>query len=59
MAGKQSKAQKAAAQIAEKVLGIETLEDRHSDRLDFYDLHVASIRQALVEAFEAGKATTK
>ena len=34
---------------------IETLETRNSDRLDFYDVSVWGIRQALVDAFEAGR----
>ena len=37
-----------------KQLGIETLERRQSDSLDFYDLAVWSVREALSEAFIAG-----
>jgi len=40
--------------IAQKKLGIETLEPRNSDRLDFHDLGVGSIREALETAFKAG-----
>lgn len=44
--------------IAEKHLGLETLEDRCSDGLDFHDLAVWSIRSALDAAFEAGRVST-
>lgn len=40
--------------IAQKHLGVETLERRYSDRLDFYDTGVWSIREALEAAFKAG-----
>ena len=40
--------------IAEKKLGIASLEIRNSDRLDFYELSVASIKDALETAFKAG-----
>lgn len=40
--------------IALKKLGIRTLEVKNSDRLDFHDLSVASIRDALEAAFSAG-----
>jgi hypothetical protein len=40
--------------IALKKLGIRTLETRNSDRLDFHDLSVASIKEALETAFSAG-----
>ncbi|MCC7408093.1 MAG: hypothetical protein IT442_08475 [Phycisphaeraceae bacterium] len=45
--------------IARDLLGIETLETRHSDRLDFHDLAVWQIRQALAAAFEAGQQTNR
>ena len=41
--------------IAKRVLGIPTLETRGSDRLDFHDVSVWGIRQALIDAFEAGR----
>ena len=41
--------------ISKKHLDIETLETRHSDRLDFHDVAVWGIREALQAAFEAGK----
>ena len=40
--------------IANKHLGIETLEPRNSDRLDFHDCAVWCIRDALEAAFRAG-----
>jgi len=41
-------------QIARSKLDIETLETRHSDRLDFHDVAVWRIRDALEAAFKAG-----
>ena len=35
--------------------GLETLETRNRDRLDFHDVAVWAIRDALEEAFEAGR----
>ena len=40
--------------IAQNKLGIETLETRKSDRLDFHDVAVWCIRDALEAAFKAG-----
>lgn len=40
--------------IAQKHLGIETLETRNADSLDFHDTAVWCIRQALEAAFKAG-----
>ncbi|MDD2879363.1 MAG: hypothetical protein PHQ58_02915 [Rhodoferax sp.] len=42
------------ALIAQKHLFIDTLETRHSDRLDFHDVAVWSVRDALEAAFKAG-----
>jgi hypothetical protein len=42
------------AEIAKKHLCIDTLNCQKSDRLDFHDLAVWSIEQALEAAFEAG-----
>ena len=36
-------------------LFIETMETRHSDRLDFHDVSVWGIKSALEAAFEAGR----
>lgn len=42
------------ALIAQKHLGIETLQTRNSDSLDFHDVAVWNVRQALEAAFKAG-----
>jgi len=47
-------AQAAVAEIARRHLRLDTLETRHSDGLDFHELAVWSIRDALMAAFEAG-----
>ena len=49
-----SKIETLLTQIALKHLGIETLETRHSDRLDFHDTAVWCIHDALEAAFKAG-----
>ena len=49
----------AIQKIAHDLLGIETLETRKSDSLDFHDLAVWSIREALEAAFEAGSQTSR
>ena len=41
-------------QIAQQHLDVETLETRRSDRLDFHDLAVWSIKAALAAAYQAG-----
>lgn len=43
-------------QIAADELGLETLDTRSSDDLDFTELAVWDIREALAQAYEAGKA---
>ncbi len=40
--------------IAQKHLGIETLQTRSSDRLDFHDTAVWCLKDALEAAFKAG-----
>lgn len=42
------------ALIAQKHLHIDTLETRNSDRLDFHDVSVWGVRDALEAAFKAG-----
>lgn len=42
--------------IAREELGLETLDARNSDRLDFHELAVWQIRKALLKAYEAGMA---
>lgn len=41
-------------EIARRKLGIQTLRVRNRDSLDFRDLHVGGIREALAEAYKAG-----
>lgn len=45
--------------IALDHLFIETLATRHSDRLDFHDVSVWSIKSALLAAYEAGRQAAK
>lgn len=45
--------------IAQRHLNIETLQVRSSDRLDFYDVPVWSMREALTEAYLAGAAAVE
>ena len=40
--------------IAKATLGLETLETRNSDGLDFHDLAVWTIKQAMQQAYSAG-----
>lgn len=49
----------AVAEIAATVLHIDTLETQHSDRLDFHDVAVWSVRDALVAAYAAGVASAR
>jgi len=53
---KTSTNEKAIAEIARRILRIETIETRNSDALDFHDLAVWNIREALEAAYEAGMA---
>ena len=52
-------ARRQIAEIARTTLGIETLETRYADRLDFHDTAVWSIRAALEAAYLAGAAAAK
>ena len=45
--------------IAQTLLGLETLDTRNSDRLDFHDVAVWNIKAALQAAFEAGQQAGK
>lgn len=42
-------------QIARTALGIDTLETQRSDRLDFHDVAVWSLKAALEAAYQAGQ----
>lgn len=48
-------AEKNIEQIARDILRIETLETRKSDSLDFHDVAVWSIKEALEAAYRAGQ----
>ena len=41
-------------QIAQRILRIETLESRHRDSLDFHEVSVLELRDALEAAYNAG-----
>jgi hypothetical protein len=45
----------ALADIATKILDLETLDTRNSDRLDFHELSVWQIKMALEAAYAAGQ----
>lgn len=47
----------AAVEAARKALGVETLETRNADGLDFVELHVATIRALVEAAFLLGQQT--
>jgi hypothetical protein len=47
--------QKTIQEIAQKLLNLETLETQHSDRLDFHDIAVWQIKEALEAAYKAGQ----
>ena len=49
------KTNKTVAKIAKEILGIETLATRKRDRLDFHDVAVWNIVEALEAAYRAGK----
>ena len=42
-------------EIAGKILDIETLEERKSDSLDFHEVAVWELKEALEQAYEAGR----
>ena len=50
-------AQVAAAEAARRFLHVETLNTRNADALDFHELSIWAIREALASAFEAGAAS--
>ena len=43
------------AEIARRVLDIETLDERKSDSLDFHEVSVWGLKRALEQAYEAGQ----
>ena len=51
--------EKGLENIANNVLGIDTLETRNSDSLDFYEVSVWGIKEALMQAYNMGKNSKK
>ena len=49
------KTEQTLAEIAKKELGIETLETRRNGSLDFHELAVWNVRNALIAAYELGR----
>jgi hypothetical protein len=49
--------ERSVASIARRRFGVATLATRNRDELDFYGVAVWSIRDALHEAYEAGRAS--
>ncbi|MDP1826678.1 MAG: hypothetical protein Q8L48_25630 [Archangium sp.] len=47
------------AEIAKRVLNVETLAPRKMDSLDFHDISVWELRAALEAAYRAGAASVK
>ena len=45
--------------IAQKELGVVTLDTRMNDNLDFYDIGIWSIKRALEEAYALGRKEDK
>ena len=50
----ESLADKIIEQIARERLGVQTLEEQGSDRLDFHSILVGNLKDALMDAFDAG-----
>ena len=55
MKKRNSNRDKTIEQITREILSLETLESRRLDRLDFHELSVWTIKEALEAAYEAGK----
>ena len=51
-------AERSVSEIAQRVLRLDSLQTRHSDALDFHELAIWNIREALLAAYAAGAATT-
>ena len=52
-----SRRHRAIVEVAAQHLNLDTLDERGSDRLDFHDVSVGSIRAALEAAYTAGAAS--
>jgi hypothetical protein len=51
--------EKVVAEIAKNILHIDTLEEQKRDHLDFHELSVWTIKQALAAAYQAGRNAAK
>lgn len=49
------KREAAIEQLAQDILGLETLEARNRDQLDFHELSVWNLKEALSAAYSAGR----
>ncbi|MBK8285793.1 MAG: hypothetical protein IPK97_13500 [Ahniella sp.] len=58
-AAPQAAAEATVVEIAQRHLGLDTLDTRNADALDFHDLAVWSIREALIAAFKSGVRFTR
>jgi hypothetical protein len=56
LADEAAKAGAAVTKVAHDILGLDTLETRNSDGLDFHEVAVWTIREALIAAFNMGVA---
>ena len=54
-----AKAERQITKIARDILDLETLETRKSDSLDFHDMAVWQLRDALIAAYNAGREAGK
>jgi len=54
-----TKRERIITKIAKEILDIETLQERKSDGLDFHEVSVWSLKEALEMAYKAGKAEVK
>lgn len=52
-------AEQTVAEIARRILHLDTIETRNSDALDFHELAVWQIKEALAAAFAAGQAAAR
>ena len=56
LADEAAKADAAVTKVAHDILRLDTLETRNSDSLDFHEVAVWTIREALITAFNMGVA---
>lgn len=54
---KKNTAAEAVQSIATEEMGIETLDTRNMDSLDFHDVSVATLKAALLKAYRSGQAS--